>query len=407
MQQYLLVLGKTPYLSLLELASWAEARRVPLVFDSVVGELAWVSGLSEQQAYVLCDELGGVIKVGRAIGEFTDPSKMAEQLANCVADEVSEDAVTFGLSWYVSTPTTMKPKEAERVGLTVKRLLREKKRRVRFVQAQDLVLTSVQVDKNILTGPKGIEVLLVQTSSGWTAARTLVVQPFEDWSNRDYGRPRRDAVSGMLPPKLARMMINMLGLPPQGILLDPFCGSGTINTEAAVLGWTQQVATDHAPRAIRDTERNVKWLQEEYKIAIELKTGLVAINELSSVVKSASVTAVVTEGYLGPALRKAARAKDIEKYQAELVPVYRTLLREITRVLVDGGRAVVVMPRWIDVQGTEHSLLRLRSVLPPGLKTRHPLPETMSSETVAVYRRPGQYVMRELVLLERKPRHKE
>ena len=59
MQQYLLVLGKTPHPSLLELASWAEARRIPLVFESVVGELAWVSGLSEQHAYALCEELGG------------------------------------------------------------------------------------------------------------------------------------------------------------------------------------------------------------------------------------------------------------------------------------------------------------------------------------------------------------
>lgn len=405
MQQYLLVLGKTPHLSLLELASWAEARRIPLVFESVVGELAWVSGLSEQHAYALCEELGGVVKVGRAINEFTDQAKLTEQLAKCISDEVSEDAVTFGLSWHVSTASAMKQKEAEKIGLTVKSHLKENKRRVRFVQAKELILSSVQVDKNALTGPKGIEILLVQTTTGWLAARTIVVQPFEDWSNRDYGRPRRDAVSGMLPPKLARMMINMLGLPPKGVLLDPFCGSGTITTEAAVLGWPDQIATDHSARAIRDTERNVKWLKEQYKVEVTLKTGEVAISELSSVVKSNSVNAVVTEGYLGPALRKPARAKDIEKYQAELVPVYRTLLRELTRVLVDGGRAVVVMPRWVDVQGTEHSLLRLRSVLPPGLKTRHPLSDTMSSDTVPVYHRTGQYVMREIVLLERKPRH--
>ena len=35
------------------------------------------------------------------------------------------------------------------------------------------------------------------------------MQDFEQWGARDYGRPSRDAVRGMLPPKLARMMVNL------------------------------------------------------------------------------------------------------------------------------------------------------------------------------------------------------
>ena len=39
--------------------------------------------------------------------------------------------------------------------------------------------------------------------------QTLVVQPFKVLSKRDFGRPARDDHSGMLPPKLAQIMINL------------------------------------------------------------------------------------------------------------------------------------------------------------------------------------------------------
>lgn len=407
MIEYILILGKTPYLSLLELVGWAESRQINLHITRLSAEVVRVSGLSEQQVYALSGEVGGVVKVGRVLKGIQNLDQISDQLSQCVLSELDSDVVTFGISWHPNMGQKIKPKEIERIGLTVKKNLKKFKRRVRFVQAEELELTSVQVEKNGLVAEKGIELLVLHTAQGLILGRTLVVQPYEDWSKRDYGRPGRDAKSGMLPPKLARMMVNMLGMSVSGKLLDPFCGSGTIITEAAMVGWRKQIASDQSARAIKDTLRNLEWLQQEYKIEVDLKVHQVAINELSSVVKSASIHAVVTEGYLGSALHKPARLKDIEKHQAELVPIYRTLLRELTRVLVDGGRAVIVMPRWIDTSDQEHALMKLRGMLPPGLKTRHPLDGKISSSETAIYRRPGQYVVRELVLLERKPRHQE
>ena len=89
---------------------------------------------------------------------------------------------------------------------------------------------------------------------------TAAIQPIEEFSRRDFGRPGRDAKSGMLPPKLARILVNLSGVPETAALLDPFCGSGTILMEAALLGLTQLIGSDVSARAIADTKKNLAWL---------------------------------------------------------------------------------------------------------------------------------------------------
>jgi len=55
----------------------------------------------------------------------------------------------------------------------------------------------------------GIEFCLIVDKNRVFLGKTLVVQPFKDLSKRDFGRPARDDHSGMIPPKLAQMMINL------------------------------------------------------------------------------------------------------------------------------------------------------------------------------------------------------
>ena len=88
---------------------------------------------------------------------------------------------------------------------------------------------------------------------------TKAIQPIESLGERDFGRPYRDAKSGMLPPKLAMMMINLAGQSLGATILDPFCGSGTILMEAATIGYTNLMGSDISPKAIDDTRQNFAW----------------------------------------------------------------------------------------------------------------------------------------------------
>lgn len=396
--KHILIFGKHTDLSLMELQGWAEANKMNINLESLIDDVAVVTGLNEKDISKLILDLGGLVKVAPLITEIKkDEIDWAPELSKLIEENVDKDKITFGLSWHTKK---INKKEPQKIGLTIKRHLKDLGRKVRFVEAKELTLSSVQVTKNKLVG-HGIELVIVETENGWLIGKTIAVQPFEDWSRRDYGRPKRDAKSGMLPPKLARMMLNMLGMKADGILLDPFCGSGTVATEASALGWKKVVMSDISSRAVNDTKKNVAWLKEKFEADLDLTASILPIEELSALVKSNTISAIVTEGYLGPALSKPARQKDIEKYRQELVPIYKTLLRETVRILKDGGRAVLTMPRWIDRDDNQHTLLRLRAALPPGLRVRQLKTDT---ENVPIYQREGQYVVRELVLLERKPR---
>lgn len=70
---------------------------------------------------------------------------------------------------------------------------------------------------------------------------------------RDYGRPARDARVGMLPPKLAQIMLNLsVKDEKSGTVLDPFCGTGVLLQEAALAGF-DFIGSDIEPRMVEMT----------------------------------------------------------------------------------------------------------------------------------------------------------
>lgn len=91
-------------------------------------------------------------------------------------------------------------------------------------------------------------------------AVTLAVQDFEEYRFLDFGRPQRDMVSGSMPPKLAKIMLNLSGVKIDQAILDPFCGSGTMIQQALLLGFTNIVGSDASPKAVEDTKKNLNWL---------------------------------------------------------------------------------------------------------------------------------------------------
>jgi tRNA G10 N-methylase Trm11 len=61
---------------------------------------------------------------------------------------------------------------------------------------------------------------------------TIACQDIDAYTKRDTSKSR-DMVVGMMPPKLAQIMINLATEGRKEIIYDPFCGLGTILIEAA------------------------------------------------------------------------------------------------------------------------------------------------------------------------------
>ncbi|MEV6288639.1 methyltransferase domain-containing protein [Kribbella sp. NPDC051770] len=74
---------------------------------------------------------------------------------------------------------------------------------------------------------------------------------------------RRHTVPGSLHPPVAAAMAQLAAIKPGQVVLDPFCGAGTILVEAQQLEpGAQYVGTDHAEASLRAAQRNatsIRW----------------------------------------------------------------------------------------------------------------------------------------------------
>ena len=311
------ILGRNPALSVAEIRAVLPGAKVVVQTSSFL--ILQTDDTLDGPAFL--DRLGGTIKVGTVIGEKVDPQVIVDALkANAQPGKLR-----FGISFY-ECPAT-------KLGMAVKQQLKEAGISSRLVTSRDKALSSVVVTKNKVT-----EFLVLENK--WLA-KTEAVQAFEDYSRRDYGRPVRDTKSGTLPPKLAQIMINLAQQPAAATILDPFCGSGTIIQEALLLGYANIIASDQSAKAVADTKQNLEWLGQKWQTA-NGKLFQCDVRGLGNKVKD--VDAVITEPYLGPALRGHETRQQISRTVAELEQLYIAAFETFAKVVRPGGRVVIVFP---------------------------------------------------------------
>jgi len=176
----------------------------------------------------------------------------------------------------------------------------------------------------------------------------LAIQDFASFSLRDVGRPRRDKKSGIIPPKLARMMINITQKRENQVLLDPFCGSGTIIQEAILLGYKNIIGSDINPRAITDTKDNLHWLFEHFpeikRNSSHIKIFSADVRQIAKYLASNSIDAVITEPYLGPPLFKKPDIFFIKKIFSTLSPLFLEAFSQFREILKPQGTVTLIFP---------------------------------------------------------------
>ncbi|MDD2666852.1 MAG: THUMP domain-containing protein [Methanocellales archaeon] len=134
---------------------------------------------------------------------------------------------------------------------------------------------------------------------------------------------------GVLLPRLAHALVNISSV-SDGILLDPFCGTGGILIEAALTG-AQCVGMDVQQKMVLGTSLNLKY----YDIG-----GLLIIGDACATpLRSEKVDAVVTDLPYGRSALIQARS---------LEHLYRCSLSEIYRVLKKNKKAVIVSQMPLD-----------------------------------------------------------
>jgi CRISPR/Cas system-associated endoribonuclease Cas2 len=238
--QHIATLGRQPYLGLAELERVYGSDAVTPLYDS---------GAALLDVDLKADDLkrlGGSTKLAKVLVEIdsTQWRDIEKYLSKTIPEHlqyVPEGKFRLGVSVY---GLDIKAETINVTNLKLKKIIKAEGRSVRVVPNKEPALNSAQVIHNQLTGQTGWELLLLRRGHKTILAQTIAEQDIDAYAARDQARPARDAFVGMLPPKLAQIMINLANGERRVkneeknlAILDPFCGTGVILQEALLMGY--------------------------------------------------------------------------------------------------------------------------------------------------------------------------
>lgn len=336
--------------------------------------------------------------------------------------------VQFGLSIYILDSELLKKPEAipgkngfnqfsniftepKRVGMMIKKGLTDTGASVRLVlpEFNSLSLASVVVTKNLLL-QKGAEICIIAGKDRLYTAKTVAVQDFEDYGRRDYQRPVRDEKQGMIPPKVAQIMLNLSGCKTNDTILDPFCGIGTILQEGVLLGY-KMLGSDINKKAILGSEQNLEWFRNRYKVSPgKYHVEVADARDIAKLLNGQTIKAVVTESTLGPIYGKYPTVAEIQQNFADLTDLYQACFKEYFKLLPAKGRIVMCIPAYRKNRDTYEMLpsldfiealgYNLMDIILPDLKAKLKFLK-LTDRGTAIYDRKDQIVAREIVIFEK------
>lgn len=407
----LFILGRNPALSLAEIFSVAKRKDVPIAAEFVAGEIACIT--SDKELAEWMKELGGTVKIGSILDEVrlddsTDTFDKVFSAENIIKKYISkkEGKVRIGISLYNASGDsqvfTALREKFKKLVLQIKEDLHEAGLGAGYVEMKEDVLSSASVVKNQLIS-KGVEILLVLKENSLLVGKTQAIQPFREFSFRDFFRPNKDKRSGIMPPKLARLMLNLAEKEKKSVILDPFCGSGTMLQEALLLGFTSVIGKDSSRKAVDDTKENLKWLIDRSPQLknenIDINVELTEVKNLSKVIRMQSVDAIVTEPYLGPPLHGRPNGKYIQRIHQEVSPLYLTAFTEFSKILKPKGTIVMIFPAF-ELGGVMHFVDILPKIIASGFQVSPPS-TSLTERGSVIYGSKHDYLLREIIRFEK------
>lgn len=346
--------------------------------------------------------LGGTIKLGEVIKTLPIQKLTPQAIANLLTPESNTNSrsLDFGLTVYGSKTLQ---KKLSKFPIQLKKELKARGFSVRWVTGKsNEPLSPAAVAKCKLTQKPNADLCLTADGDTLLIGKTSHVQDADAWSKRDYDRPHRDSKNGMLPPKLARMMVNLSQTPEEGVLLDPFCGSGTILMEAALATDAKKIiGSDIDGKQINDTQKNNDWLLREKIISPhilkKIRTFKSDVRDLKKFLHAKTLDTVATEGYLGPPLQGNETQKQLEVNAREVQKLWFDSLKALKPLLKPTATLVIITPGYQTKRGS--AVVDLTTNLDVlGYKIANP--KIQNSNNSLVYGRENQFVKRKIQILK-------
>ena len=328
---YVFFLGSTPELSLAELRSVLPSSSPNQLSERLV-KIEIQDSVSIDQ---LMNRLGGTVKIGRI--EQTLPLENSLQEPTLIKSltryfqSLAQLSITFGLAEFnlnTQLNLTHLKQELSQLGI-----------RTRFLRSDRFGLGAAILNHH----SQILDLVLIAEAHQLHLVRTIACQELAQWTNRDRGRPYVDRRRGMLPLKVARMMVNMAisdNLPNELTVYDPFCGTGSIIMEAASMG-AVGFGSDQSQRAIAGSSANFNWLNSHNPLKHQPQLWSAEVTDQSLIRRLPPIDAIVTEPFLGKPFPLAQQLPDIFKGLSKL---YLGAFKFWRRILKAAAKVVIIFP---------------------------------------------------------------
>lgn len=338
------ILGRQPEIAIAELESLLGSDNITRIFKPCFAEIN--ADFSSSWA----NKLGGSIKIVEVFESVntTDWRTIEKIIIDTAAKNESEapsGKLTIGISAYgLNTSKT----QLQYTAINLKKQLKKSGRSIRLVPNTESNMNSAQVLHNKLTSERGWDLCAIRDGQKTILGKTVWSQDIEAYTKRDQARPMRDTRVGMLPPKLAQIIVNLAVTDqPEDkeiFVLDPFCGTGVILQEAALMGYSVY-GTDLEPRMVQYSIDNLSWLKNRFDVDFYAR---VEVGDVTSTKwnNPKELSAVACETYLGAPMAGKVTLEYIEKERSKVQKLLKQALINISDQISPGTRCCFAVPAW-------------------------------------------------------------
>jgi hypothetical protein len=414
MPSYAAFLGHQPHISIAELSAAIPGFAHPVV----VGGSVVLFESSAELAPEDIDMLGGTVALAKKLNE--QPKSLADvpHLLRQQFAGIADKKVTFSFRC-----AGLPPGDVKKLYHNAKAFLKSFNLPSRYLGSETNPAAAVLVhDAGLLTDKTGCELTIIGSKEGkgplslWVG-KTIAVQDVEGYTKRDMHKPVRDARVGLLPPKLAQVLLNFgiwltkdshVGLRASKETLrifDPFCGTGVIPMECLLRGF-EVLASDTSEKAVTGCKKNLDWIRKEHDVSkkdVKAEVWKHDARKAFAIKEKDRPDVIVTEGSLGPALTKQAAIRDAQSMAREVDDLTEAFLKNVHESL-PGVHVVMTWPVWQTSKGPVYLENVRKKIHDCGFQLITPASvrsEKMPRGTL-LYKRPDQFVGREIVILKAK-----
>jgi tRNA G10 N-methylase Trm11 len=397
--KYLFVLGRDSILSLAEIIVYFKSRNISFKINQMEKDAVLIE--SDFNPKKLMHDLGGTVKIAKILFEGNTIEEITEQINGKELIEWMNEKFCYALNFY-----GREFKKKRKLEEFFKKRFNEEKKKAVYRKSKKHKKVSEKVLSKTNSSPTQVHSWnLIKEESDFILFNSnklffgLTVECFnpKELKRRDKDRPAQKQLHS-ISLRLARILINLSGAKENQVLLDPFCGIGSVLQEAMFNG-INVLGIELNDETAGMARKNLEWFEKKYKTGKKW----VVIQGDSAFVKETlqgkKFDAIATEPFLGPLLKKKPREKEAKKIIKDLGELFFAFFKKLS-LITRKQKIAIILPA---IKCTNGKTLELSEhVFSQYFDSVNPISEFSEKAFPYNYMEKESNIGRKIYLLERK-----